>query len=60
MINAQAYLKALHPLEPQPLHLSDEDVAAILDKEEKHRRRARKSAETRRRNTTNKGVVHNA
>lgn len=49
MINAQAYLKALHPLEPAPIHLSDEDVAALLDKEDKHKARARKSAETRRR-----------
>ena len=46
-VNVQAYLHALHPLEPLPQHLSDEDVAAILDKEDKHRRRARKAADTR-------------
>ena len=49
MINAQAYLKALHPLEPQPIHLSDEDVAALLEKEEKRHKAARKAAETRKR-----------
>lgn len=47
MINAQAYLKALHPLEPAPLHLSDEDVAMLLDKEAKHKARAQKAANTR-------------
>lgn len=44
---AQAYLKILYPL-GLPQHLSDEDVAAQLDKEDKHRARARKAATTRR------------
>ena len=48
MLNTQAYLRALYPLEPQPIHLSDEDVAQLLDKEEKRHKAARKAAETRR------------
>ena len=43
---AQQYLKVIYPLGLPP-HLSDEDVAAMLDKEEKHRARARKAAATR-------------
>lgn len=42
----EACLKILYPLGLPP-HLSDEDVAAMLDKEEKHRARARKAAATR-------------
>lgn len=44
----QALIKILYPLGLPP-HLSDEDVAAQLDKEDKHKARARKSAETRKR-----------
>lgn len=49
MIDVQAYKRAAYPppLKPPDAHLSDEDVAAQLDKSEKRSRAARKARETR-------------
>jgi hypothetical protein len=48
--NATAYLNAVYPLLPYgPRHLSDEDIAAMLEEEERRSRAARKAAETRKR-----------
>lgn len=44
----QAYLKILYPLGLPP-HLSDEDIAAQLDKSERRSKSARKAANTRKR-----------
>lgn len=46
-IDRQAYLKAVYPPSPW-LHLSDEDIAAQLDKSAKRSRAAHKAQETRR------------
>ena len=43
---AEAYIHAIYPPSPWQ-HLSDEDIAAQLDKSEKRRRAARKAADTR-------------
>ena len=51
MIQKEAYLRAAYPLplRPPDQHLSDEDIAALLDKHEQRSRVARKGIETRRR-----------
>lgn len=46
-IDRQAYLKAAYPPSPW-LHLSDEDIAAQLDKSARHSKAAHKAQETRR------------
>lgn len=45
-INATAYKQAAYPPTPWA-HLSDEDIAAALDKSDRHRKAARKAHETR-------------
>lgn len=46
-LNPEAYKHAAYPPSPW-LHLSDEDIAAQLDKSAKHSRAAHKAQETRR------------
>lgn len=49
MIDVAAYKRATYPppLKPPGAHLSDEDIAAQLDKSEKRSRAARKASVTR-------------
>lgn len=51
LIATAAVLKLL---DPQPPHLSDEDVAALLDLAEKRSKAARKAATTRRKQAQKK------
>ena len=46
-IDATAYTHAIYPL-GLPAHLSDEDIAAQLDKSARHSKAAHKAQETRR------------
>lgn len=45
--DAQAYLKAMQPRTPY-YHVSDEDIAAALDKSARHSRAAHKAQERKR------------
>lgn len=55
-IDVNAYKHAAYPppLKPPDAHLSDEDIAAMLDKREKRSRAAHKASETRKREKASK------
>lgn len=53
---AEAFTHALYPL-GLPEHLSDEDIAAALDKSAKHSKAARKASETRRQKRAEQAVA---
>lgn len=48
-IDTQAYLRALHPLDPPPVHLSDEDAGELLNREMDRSKVAQRAAKTRKR-----------